>query len=155
MNLSSRRNNGDKSHDGRVHPLATLRRGMDEIFSRFFENWGGTELAEGWNPSLEVTDGPREVTVLAEIPGVEAKDIEVTVSNGFLTISGEKKSLHEEKEKDFYRTERVFGSFRRSVQLPDGADPEKITAEHANGVLTVRIPKAESAQPKKVAINRK
>jgi HSP20 family protein len=146
--------NSWRSEDGKIHPLATLRRGMDEIFSRLFNN--GTDLADSaWNPSLEVSDGAREVTVRAEIPGVDAENIEVTVSNGYLTISGEKKSEHEEKEKDYYRSERVFGSFRRSIQLPDGADPEKITADHSNGILTVRIPKAESAQPKKVAVSRK
>ena len=138
----------------------SLRRGMDQIFSRFFDNpWGGLDLpfapSSGWIPSVDVVDGAKEVTVRAEIPGVDPKDIEVSVAGGTLTIAGEKRTEHQERGKDFYRSERAFGSFRRSVPLPEGVDADKVSAEHANGVLTVRLPKAQSAIPKRIAISRK
>ena len=138
--------------------LSSLRRGIDEVFSRFWDDpWGGLDLSlgPGWTPSFDVVDGEKEVTVHAELPGVDAKDLDVTVAGGMLTVTGEKKSEHEENGKDFYRSERVFGSFRRAVQLPEGADPDKVTAEFSNGVLTVRIAKSVSAQPKRIVINQK
>ena len=157
---NKRGSTGSGNGESNLPSLGSLRRGMDQIFSRFLENpWGGLDLpfapSSGWIPSVDVVDGAKEVTVRAEIPGVDPKDIDVSVAGGTLTIAGEKKSEHEERGKDFYRSERAFGSFRRSVVLPEGVDADKVSAEHANGVLTVRLPKSQSAIPKRIAINRK
>jgi HSP20 family protein len=140
--------------------LGSLRREMDQVFARFFENpCGGLDLdvghSSGWLPSVDVVDGGKEVTVRAEIPGVDPKDIDVSVSGGKLTIAGSKKTEHQESDKDYFRSERMFGSFRRIVTLPEGVDPEKVSAEHSNGVLTIHLAKSEAAAAKRIAITRK
>ncbi|MBI4566534.1 MAG: Hsp20/alpha crystallin family protein [Planctomycetes bacterium] len=152
----------DLARDGSaiLPSLASLRQEMDRLFSRFFDDpWGvfDTSLASfsGWTPTLDVIDGEKEVRIRAEIPGVEPNDVEVSISGNTLTISGEKKSEREEKGKDFHRSERHFGSFRRSVPLPDGVDAEKVSAEYANGVLTIRLAKSKAAAPKRIAVTKK
>ncbi|HXG63337.1 MAG TPA: Hsp20/alpha crystallin family protein [Planctomycetota bacterium] len=141
--------------------LSRFRAEMDRLFERFFRDpWSvfdETSWASswGWNPALDVIDGEKEVTVRAEIPGVDPKDVEVTVSGNLLTIAGEKKDVSEEKGKNFYRSECSYGSFRRSVALPEGVDADKVQAEYSNGVLTVRVAKSKTAAPRKIAITAK
>ncbi len=96
---------------------------------------------ENWVPDVDIIDGEREVTVRAEIPGIDPKDLEVTVSGDVLTISGQKSEEKEERGKAFFRSERRYGAFRRSLMLPPRVDPLKVSAEVDKGVLTVRIPK--------------
>ena len=141
--------------------LSRFRAEMDRLFERFFRDpWSvfdETSWASswGWNPALDVIDGEKEVIVRAEIPGVDPKDVEVTVSGNLLTIAGEKKDVSEEKGKNFYRSECSYGSFRRSVALPEGVDADKVQAEYSNGVLTVRVAKSRTAAPRKIAITAK
>lgn len=141
--------------------LSRFRAEMDRLFERFFRDpWSvfdETSWASswGWNPALDVIDGEKEVTVRAEIPGVDPKDVEVTVSGNLLTIAGEKKDVSEEKGKNFYRSECSYGSFRRSVALPEGVDADKVQAEYSNGVLTVRVAKSKTAAPRKITVTAK
>jgi HSP20 family protein len=105
-------------------------------------------------PSVDVTENDKEVTVTAEIPGLDEKDIEVVLSDDLLTIKGEKREEQEEKKKDYYVMERRYGSFQRSFRLPDTVDRDKIDASFVNGLLTIHAPKIGKAKKaaKKIAI---
>jgi len=150
-----------KEATGRDSGLSRLRSEVDRLFERFFANpWGMLSQApwapwSGWVPALDVTDGEKEVTVRAEVPGVDPKDIELSVSGNTLTISGQKKECREEKGRGFMRSECRYGSFQRTVELPAGADAGKITADYAHGVLTIRVPKAKSSAVRRIPITAK
>jgi len=105
-------------------------------------------------PAVDVADKDKEIQVTAELPGMDEKDIEVTLSGDMLTIKGEKKEEREEKERNYYFSERRFGSFQRSFRLPEGVNPDKVEARFDKGVLTVTLPKtAEAAKrQRKIAI---
>jgi len=105
-------------------------------------------------PAIDVAENPKAYKLTAELPGMEAKDVEVTVSGDMLTIKGEKRQETEEKEEDFYLCERSFGSFERSFTLPAGVDRDKISSGLVKGVLTVTLPKTAEAQKrhKKIAV---
>jgi HSP20 family protein len=157
----SGRNGGLVRGGDSASALSRFRAEMDRLFERFFRDpWSvfdETSWASswGWNPALDVIDGEKEVTVRAEIPGVDPKDVEVTVSGNLLTIAGEKKDVSEEKGKNFYRSECSYGSFRRSVALPEGVDADKLQAEYSNGVLTVRVAKSKTAAPRRITVTAK
>lgn len=133
--------------------LANFRQEFDELFSRFL---GGPGL--GWNwpasfgPRMDVAETDRDVTVTAELPGVDPKDIDIQVTGNQLTIRGEKKQDREHKSRDYCCTERQFGSFQRSIQLPGIVDPDNVKAAYKDGVLTVTIGKHPQAQPKRIAV---
>jgi HSP20 family protein len=139
--------------------LGRFRSEMDRLFQRWFdEPWGafgpfGAEEARG--PALDVLDGEKEVTVRVELPGLGPKDFELSLSGRTLTISGEKKGESEERRKGFTRSECWYGSFRRSVELPAGVDAEKVSADYANGILTVRVGKSKAAEARRIAISKK
>lgn len=139
--------------------LGLFRSEMNRLVDRFFDHsWSpfdedGFPSVSKWAPSFDVLDGEKDVTVRAEIPGVDPKDVEVTVSGNLLTISGEKKDFREEKGKQVWRSECSYGSFRRSVELPEGVDADKVTAEHANGILTVRVGKSKAAAAKRIPVS--
>ena len=141
--------------------LGFFRSEMNRLMDRFFADpWSMFDddafpSFSGWAPSFDVVDGEKEVTVRAEIPGVDPKDVEVTVSGTLLTISGEKKDAREEKGKHVWRSECSYGSFRRSVALPEGVDADHVTAEHANGILTVKVAKSKSAASKRIPVSAK
>jgi len=97
-------------------------------------------------PAVDVIESENAYEVTAELPGMDEKNIEVKVANGFLTIKGEKQEEKEEKKKDYYLQERSFGSFERSFGLPEGVDADKIQASFKKGVLTVMLPKKPEAQ---------
>lgn len=99
-----------------------------------------------FSPALDVNETDKEISISAELPGMKEDDIDVSLDNNILTISGEKRSEREEKGKDLYRMERRWGSFCRSVQLPRGLDVEKAEASYKNGVLNVVLPKTEEYQ---------
>jgi HSP20 family protein len=104
------------------------------------------ELSWSAFPAVDIVDKEKVYEITAELPGMDDKNIEITLSNGVLTINGEKTEEKEEKKKDYYRSERHYGSFRRSFQLPAGVDAEKIEASFKKGVLTLTLPKAAEAQ---------
>jgi HSP20 family protein len=147
--------NGDSQAGG--SSLTRFRSEMDRLFDRFFQDpwFTPTEMmttGETWVPSLDIADTDHEITIRAEIPGVDPKDVDVSVSGNYLTISGEKCESSEQKEQNYYHCERRFGSFRRSVELPATADAGKVAAEHSNGVLTVHVPKQATAKPRHVEV---
>jgi HSP20 family protein len=140
--------------------IARLRDEMDRTFDRFFNEpfglLGAIEpkalRSNGWVPPLDVSETDTELTIRAEVPGIVAKDLDISVSGAMLTIAGQKEETTEKKEEDFYRCERSFGSFRRVVELPDTVDADKVTAESDNGVLTIHIAKKPGAKPKQVEV---
>jgi HSP20 family protein len=139
-------------------PFGSLRRDMERVFEDFSREFGWAPPAVtgmGMAPRLDVSETETEVRVEAELPGVDEKDIEVTLSNGRLLITGEKKQEKEEKKKDYHLVERSYGSFARSIGLPFAADPEQVKASFAKGVLTVTVPKPPEvkAKEKKIAVS--
>ena len=135
--------------------IGRFRTEMDRLFDRFFEEpWAAAEeTLPRWAPSLDVSETDKEISIRAEVPGVAPADLEVTVSNNILTISGHKKEYSEQEGENVYHCERCFGAFHRSIELPAGADADKVAAEERDGVLTVRIPKLASARGRRIPVN--
>jgi HSP20 family protein len=133
--------------------LGSLRREFNDLFDRF---WSGSlepmQLGR-WTPAIDISETDDQVLVQAEVPGMDAGDIDVSLEGNVLTLRGEKKDQREEKGENFHRVERQYGSFMRSIQLPTDVVAEKVTATFRNGVLEVTLPKSEEAKPKRVAID--
>lgn len=136
-------------------PLNHLRSQINRVFDDFSgESWlaPGRETAAGFSPRMDVTETDREIKVSAEIPGVEPKDIDVSVEDGMLAIRGEKKCEREGKEKGQYRMERSYGSFERAIALPAEVDESKAKAEFKKGVLRLTFPKRPGAPSRRKKI---
>jgi HSP20 family protein len=132
--------------------LSRLHDEMDDLFKGFFEDWELPAWRRGSWPAIDVAEKENEFVVKAEVPGCKAEDIDISVHGNTLTVSGEKKQEHEQKEEGYYHVERSYGSFRRDLNLPTEVDTAKIEAECKNGVLTITLPKAEAAKPVKVKV---
>ena len=133
--------------------LSSFRREMDRLWGRFFgETPFSRFLTEEWAPSVDISETEDDFIVRAEIPGLEAKDVNVTLSGDLLIIKGEKKKEEEEKDEHCYCTERYYGAFQRSVQLPSNVQADKVEAIFDKGVLKVTIPKLEEAKRKQIEI---
>ena len=131
-----------------------MRRDMDRLWDSFFEGTPrrrGEERGE-WLPSLDVSETKNDLVVKAEVPGMDAKDINISLSDGVLTIEGEKKQEKEEKEADYHLVERSYGSFFRSVRLPKEVQGDKINASYKDGILRITLPKSEEAKKKEIKI---
>ena len=145
-------------------PLASFQREMNQLFDNFF---GGSNLSswtpfergidEAFTPRVDVSETDREIKVSAELPGLDENDIDVTLTRDTLTIKGEKKEEKEDKGKDYYRMERSYGSFTRSIPLPVEVNTDKVEATFKKGVLQVTLPKTVSAieKTKKVPVKSK
>ena len=132
--------------------LFDLRRDMNRLFEGF---WGDDENPlpmTQWAPATDLVEKEDEFVLTAELPGMTQKDISVTITNNVVTIKGEKKQESENKEGSVHRTERTYGGFSRSFTLPAGARTEKVDASYRDGVLSLRIPKAEEAKPKQIEV---
>jgi HSP20 family protein len=130
------------------NPLYSLRREMNSLFDNFFRGFE-MEPFKGhfgtFSPSVDVQESAKDIKVTAELPGVDDKDVEVSLSKDSMTIRGEKQEEKEDRGKDFYRMERSFGSFSRTIPLPAEVDTDKAKAEFKKGVLTVTLPKTSRA----------
>ena len=130
-------------------PFTQLQRRMNSVFEDFFgrsssDLWGSA--AGEFLPRVDVGETGKEVRITAELPGLEEKDVEVTLTNNILTIKGEKKVEKEEEEGDYYHSERSYGYFDRTIALPQGIDADNAKAKFKKGVLKVTIPKKPEAQ---------
>lgn len=130
---------------------------MNRLFGRRFLHrmFGDEEFpaaAAEWMPAVDVEDKVDQVVVRADVPGVKPQDIKVTMENGVLTLSGERRSESEEKGKDFTRMERTYGKFFRSFTLPQGAEADRISATAKDGVLEVVVPKSAKTQPRQIEV---
>ena len=133
-----------------IDPFVAFRREVDRMFDGFFEDFGkpGRSLAS-WSaptPNIDLAENDKEITITAELPGLDEKDFELTVAGDLLTLKGEKKSEHEQRNGDSYYAERRYGSFARSVRLPFEVKDEAVEAKYDKGVLTVRVPKPAEMQ---------
>lgn len=133
-------------------PLGNLREEMEELFSRAFGDDAGVWPSDRVMPSLDLAETDGNVEVRMDIPGMDAKDIDIQVNGNLLTISGERKEEHEEKGKTFHRVERRVGSFSRTVTLPSPVRETAVDAQYKNGILTVKLPKTEEAKSKKITV---
>ena len=141
----------------------SLRSEMDRLFDRFAGGWGMPSLRGMFDngsaisvpsPAVDITEDDTAYKVTAELPGMSEKEIGVEVTGDTLTLKGEKRAEKEQKDKNFYLSERSYGSFQRSFYVPEGVDRDKIAADFANGVLTVTLPKTAKAveQQKKIEV---
>jgi len=132
--------------------LASFR---DEVNRLFDFSWPSRDsgLFSGWSPALDVFDNKDNLVVTAELPGMKKDEINLSLHDGVLTVSGERKHEREAKEGGTFRSERYFGKFQRSVTLPSAVDSSKVNASYKDGILTVELPKAEEAKPKQIAVN--
>jgi len=144
---------------GEENPFLTLQREINQMFDNALHGFnlpafGGVKGFGEFLPSIDVREDEKEISVKAELPGMEEKDIEVTLSDDALTISGEKKEEKETKGKDYYHRETSYGSFRRVIPLPAGINTEKVEARFKNGVLTVTMPRLQEtpAKQKRIAV---
>lgn len=127
--------------------METLRQEMERVFDRFFEpRWDELEAVGAWAPKLDFSETKDAFVVKAEVPGVEQKDISVSIQDQMLTVKGEKHKEKEEKDEKYHRVERSWGAFARTIALPAGVDTEKVNATFKDGVLTVKLPKTPAAK---------
>jgi len=142
----------------RYRPFADIESIQSEINDLFQRAAGKSEAfdtaSQGtWLPAVNISETPNAVVFKAEIPGIDPKDLDVTVTGDILTLKGEKKREKEEKGEQWHRVERSFGTFTRSFRLPTSVINDKVSADYKNGVLLVTLPKSEQARIKEVKIN--
>jgi len=136
--------------EGFMRPFDEMRRMMEDFWMTPFEELG--RWGDGFVPKVDVKEEDKEIVVSAELPGMDQKDIDVTVTKDSIRISGEKKQEEEKEEKGYYRHETSYGSFERVVDLPTEVNEDKAEAEFSKGVLTIKLPKSEEAQAKQKKI---
>ncbi len=134
--------------------LSTLRREMDQLLDRFWD----MELPElptlgEWNPALDISETKDALIVKIEIPGIEPKDVQLTLRGDVLTVRGDKKFEKEERDEHYFRTERIYGSFARSVRMPTPVENTGVKANFKNGLLIVTLPKAPGAKGSNIPIS--
>jgi HSP20 family protein len=134
--------------------LERMRREMDRLWESFFEERPRRKIEElgEWGPSLDLSETKNDLIVKAEVPGIDPKGIDISLSNDVLTIKGEKKQEKEEKEENYHFIERSYGAFSRSIRLPREVQSDKINASYKNGLLKVALPKSEEAKKKEIKI---
>ena len=138
-----------------VRELSTIQSEMNRLFNTFFDapTGAGQAPARRWIPAMDLAESESDFILRADLPGLSEQDVKIELEDNVLTVSGERKSEHEERKEGFYRAERAYGSFSRSLTLPEGVDPERVSATFDRGVLEVRVPKPEAKKPRKVAIS--
>ncbi|MBN2374510.1 Hsp20/alpha crystallin family protein [bacterium] len=142
------------------HPLADLRSEIDNIFDQFFGRMKGFDL-EPWEgmaartPAVDMEETDKDILVKAEMPGLDPKDFQVSLSGNSLVIKAEKKEEKEEKKKNYHMTERRYGSFFRSIPLPCEVESGKIEASYTKGILEIKLPKSEPVKAKTITLNAK
>jgi HSP20 family protein len=136
--------------------LSSLQTEMNRLFNTAFgdlPNSGTGGAARRWMPAMDLLETEEDFVLRADLPGMTESDVNIELEDNVLTLSGERKAEHEDKREGFYRMERAFGSFSRSLTLPKGVDPEAVSASFDQGVLEVRIPKPEQRKPRKINIS--
>lgn len=137
-----------------------LLRDMSEEFNRMLVGRlggylpvdGGDLAATDWLPAVDIKEEDNRFLVRADLPGVDPKDVEITLQNGTLAIKGKRESQVKRDDQDYYRVERVYGEFYRRFMLPDSADPDKVSAKYDKGVLEIDIGKSEARKPKRITV---
>ena len=141
----------------KVNPLFAELAAATNRLNRFAgrdDLWETDAFAAGeWVPTVDIVEGEREVTIKAELPGIEAKDVSISVDNNVLTLKGERRAEKEVKKENYHRMERSFGTFSRSFALPATLDHERVKADFKNGLLTITLPKKEAAKGRTIEVN--
>jgi HSP20 family protein len=137
--------------------IDSLQGEMNRLFSTFFDTptsrgGNGNGVVRRWIPAMDLVETGEHFVLKADLPGMTESDVNIEIEKNVLTVSGERRTEHEEKHEGYYRLERSTGAFSRSLTLPEGIDAGAVTASFANGVLEVRIPKPEQPQPQRVQI---
>lgn len=131
----------------------SLKEEMDKVFEDFFGRAGFPSLREGgWMPAVDIHETKKDIVVTMDIPAIDPKEVLITVVDDKLTVKGERKRETEVKEEDFYKNERLCGSFQRTVQLPTEVEGDRAKATYKDGVLKVVVPKSRKAVPKEIRI---
>ena len=125
---------------------------FDDRFDRLIERTFGRDRQAPWMPAMDVYETDEQVVVTVELPGIKAEDVEVSVEDSTLTLSGKREFASEVTEESYHRIERRYGAFSRAVSLPPQVDTAKVEARYEEGILTVEVPKVEKAKPKKIEI---
>ncbi len=135
--------------------FSTLQDRVNRIFRESFSPEGSDEALTTSNfaPPVDVYEDEHNITLKIEVPGIDEKDINVTIENNTLTVRGERRFEKDEKEENFHRVERMYGSFTRSFTLPNTVDPEQVSAHYEKGVLKIRLAKKAEAKPKLIKVN--
>ena len=135
--------------------FTTLQNEKNRLFNTVFDapapGNGGSTLRR-WMPAMDLVETDDHFVLRADLPGMKEEDVKIEFEDGTLTVSGERKAEHESKNEGYYRVERAFGTFSRSLTLPQGIDPEAVSASFTDGVLEVRIPKPEERKPRRIEI---
>jgi HSP20 family protein len=140
------------------HPLALWQRDMDSMFDEFFRGFGLAPFGsfdlrpDEFSPRVDVVDSETELKITAELPGMDAEDVAVSLTSDSLTISGEKREETEDRGKDYYRVERSYGSFRRSIPLPCAIDADNANAAFEKGVLRITLPKTRAEECRTIEV---
>ena len=135
--------------------INSLQQEMNRLFSTFFDTPGGGQAGASprrWIPAMDLVETDEHFVLRADLPGLSEADVDLSLEQNVLTLSGERRSEHEEQAEGYYRLERASGAFSRSLTLPEGVDGDAITARFDKGVLEVRIPKPEARKPRKLQI---
>lgn len=141
----------------RWDPFRDLVSIQDELNRLFGRTYGGAEptrssAAGAWAPALDVYETPEKLVATVELPGIDPKDVEVTVEDSTLVVSGSRELTQETEEQSYHRIERRYGAFSRAIRLPDAADPDEVDARFDKGVLRVEVPKREEAKPRRIEV---
>jgi HSP20 family protein len=132
---------------GLMTGMGSLKHEMDRVFDRFLEGrWDEIPGLGEWTPNMDISETKDSLVAKVEVPGMDPKDIQISLQENLLTIKGEKRQEKEEKDEHYHRVERAYGVFTRSVRLPVAVDASKVTASFKNGLLTVTLPKTPSAR---------
>lgn len=135
----------------RMRSLADFTNTMDSMLNKFFEGEEESSVYR-FDPAMDIEETGKEFKLTAELPGMDKSDVNISLKDDVLTISGEKKEEKKEDKKDYYRSERVFGKFQRSFRLPEIVEEDKIEAEFKNGILNVTVPKSKETVTKEKQI---
>ena len=139
-----------------LRELSSLQNEMNRLFNTVFDapsaGAGNGGQTRRWVPAMDLLETADHFVLRADLPGMRQEDVAIELEDNVLTISGERKAEHEERQEGYYRVERAFGGFSRSLTLPKGIDASAVTAQFDNGVLEVRVPKPEERKPHKISI---
>ena len=139
-----------------LRELSSLQNEMNRLFGTVFDapaQGGDSGTLRRWVPAMDLLETADHFVLRADLPGMTQEDVNIELEENTLTVSGERKAEHEERQEGFYRVERAFGSFSRTLSLPKGVNAEAVTASFDNGVLEVRIPKPEERKPRRISIS--
>ena len=137
-----------------LRELNSLQSEMNRLFDTVFEqpSGGSRNVMRRWMPAMDLVETTDHFVLRADLPGMSEEDVKIELEDTTLTVSGERKAEHEDRSEGYYRVERAFGSFARTLTLPQGVDPEAVTASFDRGVLEIRVPKPEARKPRRIEI---